>query len=311
MDNFERKFGKYAVKNLTLILIMCYAVGYVVQMISSEMISMLYLNPAMIIHKGQIWRLISWVVIPPTSSGSIFLTLIMLYFYYSLGTSLEYVWGDFKYNVYIFSGLLFTVAGAFVLYLITVLTGTEFVWLMVPQYASIFSTIYVNMSIFLAYACTFPDNQILFMFIIPIKIKYLGWVYGGSLVLQIIMSLISGYYADIIVIVASLFNFLLFFVTQRKGIMQSKLRKTAFESQYKRGQATRMRASGGVNRSRSVNNSNKDAEPKPKVSRHKCAVCGQTELTAPELSFRFCSKCDGAYEYCERHIFRHKHVENR
>lgn len=304
MSNFEKKYGKYAVKNLTLILIMCYAVGYVVQIISSDMISALYLNPALIVHKGQIWRLISWVVIPPSSSGSIFLTLIMLYFYYTLGRSLELVWGDFKYNVYIFSGLLFTIAGAFILYLITVLNGTELIWVMVPRYASVFSTIYVNMSIFLAYACTFPDNQILFMFIIPIRIKYLGWFYGASLIVQIIICLFSGYYTDIIVIVASLLNFILFFYTQRKSIAINRYRQAAFKKRYMGNYSNAYRAS-----TNSVNNDSKMQE-KPKVSRHKCAVCGQTELTAPELSFRFCSKCAGNYEYCEKHIFVHKHVEN-
>ena len=29
----------------------------------------------------------------------------------------------------------------------------------------------------------------------------------------------------------------------------------------------------------------------------------------PELEFRFCSKCNGNYEYCQDHLFTHKHVE--
>ena len=47
-----------------------------------------------------------------------------------------------------------------------------------------------------------------------------------------------------------------------------------------------------------------------KITRHKCAVCGRTEETNPELEFRFCSKCDGNYEYCQDHLFTHVHVKH-
>ena len=42
---------------------------------------------------------------------------------------------------------------------------------------------------------------------------------------------------------------------------------------------------------------------------HECAVCHRTELDDPELEFRYCSKCDGNYEYCQDHLFTHKHVK--
>ena len=42
--------------------------------------------------------------------------------------------------------------------------------------------------------------------------------------------------------------------------------------------------------------------------RHKCAICGRTELDSPELEFRYCSKCEGNYEYCSDHLFTHEHV---
>ena len=47
-----------------------------------------------------------------------------------------------------------------------------------------------------------------------------------------------------------------------------------------------------------------------KITRHKCAVCGRTEETNPELEFRFCSKCDGNYEDCQEHLFTHVHVKH-
>ncbi|MFQ9748684.1 MAG: hypothetical protein ACLRYY_06955 [Anaerobutyricum soehngenii] len=46
-----------------------------------------------------------------------------------------------------------------------------------------------------------------------------------------------------------------------------------------------------------------------KPYRHKCAVCGKTELDDPNLEFRYCSKCNGNYEYCNEHLFTHTHVK--
>ena len=37
--------------------------------------------------------------------------------------------------------------------------------------------------------------------------------------------------------------------------------------------------------------------------------CGRTELDHPELEFRYCSKCNGNYEYCQDHLFTHEHVK--
>ena len=47
----------------------------------------------------------------------------------------------------------------------------------------------------------------------------------------------------------------------------------------------------------------------PVISKHKCAICGRTSEEYPDLEFRFCSKCNGNYEYCSEHLFTHKHVE--
>ena len=103
MSNFEKKFGKYAIKNISLMLIMCYAVGYAIQFIGDGFLNFLTLDPYKILH-GQIWRIVTWIIVPP-SSFSIF-TIIMLFFYYSVGTTLERTWGAYRYNLYLFSGML-------------------------------------------------------------------------------------------------------------------------------------------------------------------------------------------------------------
>ena len=93
MSKFERKFGRYAIKNLSLVLIGCYVIGYVIQLLSPQLEAMLTLNPYAILH-GQIWRLVTWILIPPSSLD--LFTIIMLLFYYSIGTSLEMTWGTYR-----------------------------------------------------------------------------------------------------------------------------------------------------------------------------------------------------------------------
>lgn len=273
-SNFEKKFGKYAIKNLSLVLIICYACGYVFELTAPGVFQYLYLNPYLILFHGQVWRLITWVIVPPSSFD--FFTLLMLYFYYSLGTTLERTWGTYRYNVYIFSGILFTILGAFLLFGFGLLGGKLIVGNM-----AIFSTYYVNMSIFLAFAATYPNMQILLFFFIPIKVKILGIIYGALLLFEFLVGSAEMKF----VIAASLMNFIVFFITGR-GKVHMTPRQAKRRHEFK-----------------------KEVKKTTRVTRHKCAICGRTEETNPELEFRFCSKCDGNYEYCQEHLFTHTHVK--
>ncbi len=287
MSKFERKFGKYAIKNLSLILVICYAVGYLISMIRplEPVLSFLTLNPYAICH-GQVWRLVTWVLIPPYSFD--LLTLVTLFFYYSIGRALERAWGDFRYNIYIFSGMLFTVVGSFVIWGYYAITNPYMLPELLGNFSTFFSTYYVNMSIFLAFATTFPDVRVLFMFLIPVKVKWLGYIYAALLIWKFIFS--PGVLR--VVIAVSLLNFVLFFFLQRKNRFGSP------QMRYK--QAARRRE---------FNSEVKRETKAPSISKHKCAICGRTEMDSPDLEFRFCSKCNGNYEYCSDHLFSHKHVE--
>lgn len=298
MSDFEKKFGKYAIKNLSLILIMCYACGYLMKWINPGFFTYLYLNPYEIIHHFQIWRLVTWLIVPPDSFD--FWTLLMLYFYYSIGTSLERTWGTYRYNVYIFSGILFTAAGAFILYGVSSLLGAQSLglWTTVDgyiTYPTMFSTYYVNMSIFLAYAATFPDYEVLLFFILPIKVKFLGIIYGAMLAYQFIVGYGTGsalFYYNLgirFVITASLLNFVVFFFTSRKTVRRRPIKIIRQQAVKQQPHHETKKSSG--------------------ITRHKCAVCGRTDETNPELEFRFCSKCNGNYEYCQDHLFTHTHVQ--
>ena len=63
-----------------------------------------------------------------------------------------------------------------------------------------------------------------------------------------------------------------------------------------------------IENEKDINPDTKQTKPKNVITRHKCAVCGRTELDDPELEFRFCSKCNGNYEYCSEHLYTHEHV---
>ena len=338
LQKLERKYGKYAIRHLTMYIIMTYAAGYVLSMMQSVgdgsyngITRLLVLSPSLIL-RGQIWRLVSWLLIPP-SSLSIF-TLIMLFCYYQLGTLLERTWGDFLYNVYIFFGLIMTVIGAFLLYFIT---GND--------YGPLFTTYYVSLSIFLGFAMTFPDQQLLFMFVFPIKIKYLALVDIIYLLYEIITYFrygISYGLPVLVMIVSSLASTILFFLMTRRSGRFSRKRQRDFRNAMngrggpwgsgRAGQGSRHSGAGwgrtgqsgaGAGTSGMGGNSYgaPGGRPYEKVDRHTfagngqrmavhhCAVCGRTELDDPDLEFRFCSKCSGNYEYCQDHLYTHIHVQ--
>ncbi len=290
MSSFEKKFGKYAIRNLSVVLVICYAIGYLFELLMPNIVYYLTLNPYAILH-GQVWRLVTWILIPPSESN-IFFTLIMLYFYCSIGTTLERTWGTYRYNVYIFSGMLFTILGSFLLMGYTYLRfgneltalGAESIALYFTGVSMYFSTYYINMSIFLAFAATFPDVSVLLMFIIPIKVKWLGVIYAIMLAFSFFQGDINIKFA----IAASLLNFVVFFFTSR-NMMHLNPRQIHRRQEFKRD--VRRGSSG--------------------ITKHKCAICGRTEVDSPDMQFRFCSKCDGNYEYCEEHLYTHTHVKRQ
>lgn len=287
LNKLERKLGRFAIPNLIVWLIGAYTIGFVLYTVNPNILSMLTLSPYHILH-GQVWRLVTWIFMP-TESNLIFL-LIMALFYYQLGTALERNWGTFRFNVYIFSGIIFTVIGAFILYAVYYVLDLS-IYTAMPALAESmsytmsygFSVNYINMSIFLAFAVMFPDMQVMLYFIIPIKMKWMAIVYG----VLIVYNLIMGSWSMRVSIVMSLLSFMVFFLSTRN------LKRYAPHEIHRRQQfKAQMR------------------EPRPGsgITKHKCAVCGRTELDDPTLEFRFCSKCEGNYEYCSEHLFTHQHI---
>ena len=115
LNKMERKFGRYAIHGLMKYVVACYIIGYVLEFFAPQLYSYLTLEPYMIFHYGQVWRIVSWVLIPPPT-GNIIFAVIMIVLYYQLGNALENTWGAFRFNLYIFGGVLFSILGALILW---------------------------------------------------------------------------------------------------------------------------------------------------------------------------------------------------
>lgn len=259
LNKLERKFGKYAIRNLMGYIVGANAVVFFINMIDPQVIALLQLHPRLVME-GEVWRLVTFIFIPPPIRF-IFLIVFVLYFYYMVGTRLEYQWGSFKFNIYYLVGILATIGASFI-------TGA-------PA-----TPIHLNLSLFLAFATLYPEHQIMFMLMIPLKVKYLAWVYIASLVISLFGGLASA-----IMALASLVNYLLFFA----GYLSRKLK---------------LRKQAHVGKKRFQHNM------PAKSFVHRCAVCGKTELDDPDMEFRYCSRCEGLYEYCMDHLYSHDHVKS-
>jgi len=290
INKLEKKFGRYAIKNLMYYIILMYALGFVILLVNPDIYyNWLSLNAPAILH-GQIWRIFTYIIYPPT--GSLITILISLYFYYVVGTMLERQWGSFRFNLYFFTGVLLHAIAAILIYL---------VWGMVLE----MGTYYLNLSMFFAFAAMFPDMQVLFMWLIPIKMKWLAWIDGIYFAVTIVAGLMSEHLS--LQMIGRLYSFGIiankaYAVMALVSLLNFLIYATSFRS------VQRM-APKEIYRRKSFEQKVQKAQMPKDAPRHKCVICGRTEKDAPNLEFRFCSKCEGNYEYCQDHLFTHEHVK--
>ncbi|MDO4620586.1 MAG: hypothetical protein Q4B09_08210 [Lachnospiraceae bacterium] len=307
-QKLERRFGRYAIPRLTLVIIGCYVLGYMMEAINSNAAAYMNLNMAKVLQ-GQIWRLVTWIVIPP-SSLDVF-TIIMLFFYFSIGSTLERAWGDFCYNLYVLGGMLLSVIAALITYLaFGAATGA---WERIGSIVgNSFTTYYITLSLLLAFAATFPDSPVYLMFVLKVPMKYLGYIDGAIIVYTIITNVryaLRGYFGNWIIVIAicaSMLNFIIFFLLTRSGTTLNR-RQRQVRRNFRKTQ--KIAASGrGTSSGRAAAGSAASNVVKLRTHRHRCTVCGRTEISDPDLEFRYCSKCSGAHEYCMEHLYTHVHI---
>ena len=248
-----------------------------------------------ILH-GQVWRLVTFLLYPGvTMDGSFMVNLIfyalMLYVYYWIGNVLERVWGSFRFNAFYFTGILMTILATFIYYFVLLnANGNALAPAFSYNIAQLITLDDLNLSMFVVFAFLFPNTQFMLYFIIPVKAKWLGILYLAFNVFEIVSCIQMKSYLSImqmLLIAVSIIDFVVFYMIARhpqgiKATVQHKKRQVVYRQAAKREES---------------------------MTRHKCAICGRTEKDAPNLEFRYCTKCEGNYEYCSDHLFTHEHVK--
>ncbi|NLC43210.1 MAG: rhomboid family intramembrane serine protease [Clostridiales bacterium] len=191
-QRLERKYRKYAIPDLMKYIVIINAVVFVLEMLvpNSYLTAKFTLNPALIL-RGEVWRLVTFLFIPPSSSP--LWIVFTLYFYYMVGSNLEHQWGSFQFNLYYLIGVLSTIAAAFIGFAFT-------------GYGTV-TTEHLNLSLFLAFAYLFPNFEILIFFILPLKVKYLAWLNWGFIALSLLFNPLPMKLAAL----ASVVNYFIFF----------------------------------------------------------------------------------------------------
>ena len=288
MKNLRRRFERFCfhnrdkgIPNLMLYISLGCALVYLITQITGSPIlySLLVFDREAILH-GQVWRLISY---PLTFyHNNVLLMGLILFCYYSLGRSIENIWGTCRFNLFYFTGVV-----------------------MMDVYCLLFGgqadVTYLNLSLFLSYATMFPNAGFLLFFIIPVK----AWIFALVDLALVIHGLIAYPFPYNLFSVISLANYFLFFGADVLNVIPLSWR-VKFNRIFRKGATPRQ--SGPIPFAKIEVKKVPVQQTKPAYT-HRCTVCGRTDVSHPQLEFRYCSKCNGYFCYCEDHISNHTHVE--
>lgn len=274
LDRLERRWGWLAIPNITLLIIAGQALLYVTDHLHLGIsLDRIALEPDRVLQ-GEWWRVLTFLFAPPNTDP----VFVIFYFLllYTFGSALELHWGSFRYNVFLFTGYLANLIGAFTALYLLKRDG------MAPAdgpagIGAVFNNAFLYGSIFLAFARLYPDFIINIFFVLPIQIKWLAllqWI--GYLAL-----LVSENWMVRMAVAASIVNYLLFFGAGHWRQAKHIRRRQEFYIKAKKASA---------------------------APRHICAVCGVSSDDSRRLLFRYCSKCAGQRCYCPEHIHDHVHV---
>ena len=266
IDRFCYKHPNFGIPNLMRYLTIANVVFWIFGTANSVLLSYLRFDAGLIMQ-GQIWRLITFMVYPPSMG---LLAFLVFYFYYWMGTALEQVWGTAQFNIYLLIGWALTVIYGFLVYFIGGLRIS-------------IDAQYLYLSMFFSYAALFPDQTVLLFFFIPIKMKYMAIIDAVYFLAAVIT---NPFPVNLLPVVAVL-NFFIFF----SGTLLQRIPKKASQSTI-----NFRKASQKIRR-----------EEREKLYHHKCAVCGRTDTDYPGLEFRYCSRCAGYHCFCSDHINNHIH----
>ena len=267
IDRFCSKHPRFGIPNLAMyIAIGQAAVGVLSLFPQLNLLSYLLIFNRTAILYGEVWRLVSFIFVPRVSNP--FYLLLSCYVIFWTGQMLEREWGTARFTLFYLGGVLLSMVGG-------MLIGTADIY-------------YIHLSFFLVIATLYSEMQVLFMFVVPLKMKWLA-------ILDVGLVLLSAVQVGVIVLLLALPSFVNYFIfTWSVWSMKLGFARRRADPQvinFKRAQRQvqkKARETGGY--------------------LHKCAVCGITDQDDPNMEFRYCSKCDGYYCYCANHINNHIHI---
>ena len=266
IEQYCYRHPNFGIPNLMRYLTIANVVFWILGVISRPFLSYIVFDPALIL-RGQVWRLVSFMLYPPSTS---IIAVLVFYFYYWIGSSLEAQWGPGQFTIYFFTGVILTVLYGFITYFVT-------------GYSVRLDSSYIYLSMFFSFAVLYPDMQVLFMYIIPIKMKYLAILDA----LFFLYSIFTTRFPFNLLPVVAVLNFLIFCGADLWRMLPRKQSKSTVNF---RRESARIRR-----------------EQQDRLYTHKCAVCGRTDVEYPNLEFRYCSRCVGYHCFCADHINNHIH----
>lgn len=256
LTRLERRLGRFAIPNLTAYVVGGMAIAFVLGMLRPAILDAMELDFAAV-RAGQVWRLVSYIFVP---HGSRLFILFQLSFTWFVGRSLEAEWGPFKLNVYYLLGMLGTTLAA-------ALTGGS------P------GNLYLNTSLFFAFATLFPDYQITLYLLIPVRVKWLALLSLGLLGYE----LVTGSWGARAGVIAAMANYLFFFGPTLLAL-------------------ARARRTEGVQAARRA--SMRPEAPAQKVERL-CTTCGAREGDGADIRVCSCERCGVPTTFCLEHARNH------
>lgn len=290
MKNLRNRFERFCfrhrnvgVPNLMLYITIGTALVYLFTMATENDILYYWLcfDRALILQ-GQVWRLISYALL--MSRGNIVFMLLALMCYYSMGRGMENVWGTLRFNLFYLCGIVIM----------------DIYCMIFDCYADVY---YLNLSLFLGYATLYPNAQFLIFFIIPVK----AWVLALVDLVLVLAGLIGDVFPYNLFSVLSIANYFLFFGKDVLNVIplswQANFRRL-FRKKKKYAPESKSKpipfpSAGSYQAS--------VAQTKAPYN-HRCTVCGRTDVSDPDLEFRYCSRCSGYHCYCQDHISNHEHI---
>lgn len=313
MKNLRNRFNRFCLRhrhkgipNLMLYITVANALVYIANMIvgGNTLYYALCFDKALILQ-GQVWRLLTCICTSVFGYGNILFVAIGLICYFSLGRAIESAWGTLRFNMFYGTGLLLMLIFAMIFSDISFTSGNTVYYMDPSFYASMGS--YLNLSLLIAYGTLYPDARFLMFFIIPVR----AWIFAMLYLVLMLVEIIQLSYPvfafphNLFPLVA-MANYFLFFGKDVTNLIPMSW-KARLRRKQRAKQASRPQNFGTIPfpSAQSSAAAQKVQEP----YNHRCTVCGRTDISNPELEFRYCSRCTGYHCYCQDHIANHTHVE--